>query len=298
MRWLNYQHLLYFKTIATEGGVAKAAQKLRLGQPTLSTQLRQLEDVLEVRLFERDKKRLVLTEAGRVALNYANEIFRLGDEFLEVLGGTQAVSRTLVRVGVIDTVAKHLTLRMIQKAKSLGDCTPAITEGNAEDLLVELRAHRLDLVLSNHQPATGGAAEGRVYAKRCARMPVVVCGGESFAKYRRNFPKSLEGAPFVMPSAHLRLRHEIDNYLKIRGIKVDVVAEVQDTSLQKLLGTHAMGLLPIARQAITELVEDHELKVMGELEDVYEELWLIAADRRIQNPIADRLIKDFTLSDL
>lgn len=291
--WVNYHHLLYFKTIAMEGGIAKAAKKLRLGQPTLSTQLKQFEDTLGFTLFDRSRRSLQLTDAGKLVLGYATEIFRLGDEMVDALRDQHVASRIQVQIGSMDTVSKHLTLRVYQKAQEVFDCVVSVSEGHGDELLRELRAHRIDLVISNYAPPVGNTTG--IHAKNIARMPVVVCGAPKFANLKRGFPESLRDQPFVLPSQHSKLRHEVEHFFKLRDIHVALQAEVQDTSLQKLMGAQGIGLIPIAQPAAEEMLADRELVALGTLPDVYEELWLIAANRRIQNPVAAAIMKEFKL---
>lgn len=291
-QWLNYHHLYYFRIIAVEGGIAKAAKRLRLGQPTLSTQLRQFEDALGHKLFERKQKRLHLTESGRAALEYANEIFRLGDEMVEVLHDRRAVDRVELQIGAIDTVPKSLTMRVVQHARSIQNCTIAISEGRSDELLRELRAHRLDVVISNAPPMVG---ESGFYAKKIAKMQAIACAAKQFSGLRRNFPASLNAAPFVLPTLHSRLRLDIDHYFKLQNLRPDIVVEVQDTALQKLLVTHGVGVTVVAAPAVQELVDSKDLFVLGELTDVYEELWLVASERRLANPVAAKLMKEFSV---
>lgn len=291
--WVNYHHLLYFKTIAIEGGIARAAKKLHLGQPTLSTQMKQFEDTLGHELFDRSKRQLQLTEVGRMVLGYASEIFKLGDEMVDSLSDQHVASKIQVQIGAIDTVPKHLTLKVFHKALNSFDCFVSIAEGHGDELLRELRAHRLDLVIANYPPpVTEGAG---FYAKNKARMPVVICGAAKFTKLKRGFPASLKGQPFVMPSPQSKLRHDVEHFLRLRDIHVNIVAEVQDTSLQKLMGSHGDGLIPIALPAAEELIANKGLINIGTLQDVHEELWLIAAQRRMQNPVAAAIMKDFTI---
>ena len=291
--WVNYHHLLYFKTIALEGGIAKAAKKLRLGQPTLSTQLKQFEETLGHELFDRSKRQLQLTEAGRMVLGYAAEIFKLGDEMVDSLCDQHIATKLQVQIGALDTVPKHLTLRAFHQAQSAYDCVVSISEGHGDELLRELRAHRLDLLISNYPPPVGEAAG--FYAKNIARMPVVICGASKFAHLKRGFPASLNSQPFVMPSLQSKLRHDVEHFFKLSDIQVNTIAEVQDTSLQKLMGTCGDGLLPIALPAVEELIANKELVNIGTLSDVHDELWLIAAQRRIENPIAAAIMKDFKI---
>jgi len=291
--WVNYHHLLYFKTIALEGGIAKAAKKLRLGQPTLSTQMKQFEETLGYELFDRSKRSLQLTEAGRMVLGYASEIFKLGDEMIDSLGDQHIDTKIQVQFGAVNTVPRHLVLKLFHKAQSSFDCVVSITEGHGDELFRELRSHRLDLVVSNYPPPVGEAAG--FFAKNIARMPVIICGSSKFANLKRGFPQSLAGQPFIKPSLQSKLRHDVDHYLKLSNIHVNTIAEVQDTSLQKLMATHSDGLIPIALPAAEELIANGELINIGTLQDVHEDLWLIAAQRRIQNPIAASIMNEFKI---
>ncbi|MBC7533752.1 MAG: LysR family transcriptional regulator [Oligoflexus sp.] len=291
--WVNYHHLLYFKTIAIQGGIANAAKKLRLGQPTLSTQMKQFEETLGHELFDRSKRHLQLTEAGLLVLGYASEIFKLGDEMVDALNDQHVSNKVQVQIGAADTVAKHLTLKVFHKAQEAFDCIVSISEGHGDELLRELRAHRLDLVIANYPPPVGEAMG--FYAKSIARMPVVVCGAAKFASLKRSFPESLEGQPFVFPSLQSKVRHDVEHYLKLRDIHVVMKAEVQDSSLLKLMGSHGDGLIPISLPAAEELIAKKELLLIGTLQDVYDEFWLIAAQRRIQNPVAAKIMKEFKI---
>lgn len=285
--WLNYHHLYYFRTIASEGSIARAAAKLRLGQPTLSAQLRQLEDKLGFKLFERQHKRLILTEQGRVALEYASEIFRMGGEMMEALQDRRKPERIHVQLGALDSIPKHVISAMVEAAYRIAPCSVSVLEGDDSMLLRELLSHQIDLILTNHPPRV---PEGRkLYTRSLGRSPVVVCGSKKYIKARKGFPGSLSGVPFVMPTIHSKLRQDIDHYMAVRGIAPEVVAETQDTSLQKLLGVAGVGVLPISLLAVEALIRRGELCRIGELDGVGEEIFLVSTSRKIQNPVSARL---------
>ena len=291
--WLNYHHLYYFRVIAAEGSIARAARILRLGQPTLSAQLRQLEDKLGIQLFERQHKKLILTEHGRMALEYASEIFRMGPDMVEVLQDRITPSRTHVQLGALDSISKQHIARMIQAAYRIGPCSVSVLEGDGDSLVRELLAHRIDLILTNRPPAV---SDGRkVVVRSLARLPVVVCGAERYKDLRKDFPRSLDKAPFVMPTPHSKLRHDVEHFLSTNRIQPDVVAETQDTSLQKILGTQGVGVLPVAESAATALLKRGDLMRLGVLEGVHEEIFLVAASRKIENPVSSRLFRTFEL---
>lgn len=292
--WLNYHHLYYFKVIATEGSIAKAAKTLRLGQPTLSAQLKLLEDVIGHRLFERQNRKLILTDAGRVALDYANEIFRLGSELLDSINQRPLQGRMEFHVGVIDTIPKHVSLDLLNAARAVTDCVVTIHEGKGSELLRDLRDHKLDLVLLNFAPPVSEAST--LQSRKVARMPVVVCGSKKFAGLRRNFPDSLTDQPFVVPTPDSQLRHSLDHWLAINDQKINIVAEAQDTSLQKLMATHDMGLIVAATSAVEELIQEKNLISIGTLKGVFEEYWAVAIDKKIPHPITQKLMKTLHLS--
>jgi len=291
--WINYQHLLYFKTIATEGSIALAADRLRLGPPTLSAQLKQFEATIGVKLFDRQHKKLTLTEAGRVALQYANDIFRTGDEMLEVLHDRLAPMRTHVQIAALDSVPKHLTLAVTNAAYQIGECTVSILEGKGDELIRELALHRIDLFIANYLPSTHEA--GGLYSKSVAKVPVSFCGAPKFKGLRSGFPQSLSKAPMILPTVHSKLRHDLEHYLKTAGIPMDIIAETQDTSLQKLMGVDGIGIIPIPIFAVEDLIKAGSLIALGQLPGIFEEFYLVAASRKIENPISSQLMKTFRL---
>lgn len=291
--WVNYHHLLYFKTIASEGGIARAADKLRLGQSTLSAQLKQFEETIGVKLFDRQHKKMVLTEAGRVALKYADEIFRMGDEMIEVLHDQLTPTRIHVQVGALESVPKHLILALVKAVYSYGDCAVTILEGKGDELIRELSLHRIDLLISNYMPSTHEALG--LYSKSIARVPVSLCGAPKFKSLKDNFPESLAMAPMILPTIHSKLRHDLEHYFKSAGLIMDVVAETQDTSVQKLMGVDGLGILPIPTFAVEDLIKAGSLISLGKLPGVFEEFYLIAASRKIENPVSSQIMKSFHL---
>lgn len=292
-KWLNYHHLFYFQTIAREGGIAKAAEKLRLGQPTLSTQLRQLEESLGHLLFDRSNRTLVLTEAGKVALEYADSIFRSGNELMQVLDDKSFSGRTDVKFGALDSVPKSVVLALLEAALNEGNCTVSLLEGSGDDLLREMLAHRIDLIISNYPPT--GSEAGKVYSRSIAKVPVGVFGAPKYGMLKKGFPESLEGQPFVLPTAHSKLRHDLDHYFSLNKLRILPIAETQDTSVQKLLGIEGYGLIPLSEFTTRDLVQEKKLIKIGMLPEVKEEFWLVSGQRKIENPIAAKVMKSFHL---
>ncbi len=294
MRLLNYHHLYYFQAIANEGSIAEASKKLRLGQPTLSSQLKSLEEILDTRLFDRKNKKLFITEAGQVALEYANQIFSLGDELLEVIESKSFSKRSNVRIGALESLPKRLIQQLIHFAQDGEKCNITVLEGTADYLFRELAAHRIDLVLSNFPPNI--ADEGQFTSRLLVSAPIAIFGTKRFRHLRGNFPHSLQGQPFILPTLHSKLRHDLDHYFRINNISIDRTIETQDTSVQKILGIEGLGLVPLPEFAGLELVKEKKLLNLGPLPDIVEDFWIISGIRKISNPQAKWLMDNFELN--
>lgn len=291
--WINYHHLFYFKTIAEEGTVSKAAEKLRVGQPTLSAQLKQFEDTLGVQLFERHHKKLVLTEQGKVALDYSKNIFRMGSEMYEVLHDRLKPLKPSLHLGALDSVPKQIVLQLVKHAFRISPCQITLSEGKSDELLRELTAHRMDLMVTNFLP-TGVDAKG-LYPKSITKKNVAFYGAPKYKSLRKGFPKSISGEPMILPTYDSKLRQDLDHWAKLHKIELNVITESQDISVKKLMATEEMGLIPTATHTVTGQVLRGELIEIGQLQGVYEELFLVTAQRKIANPIASKLMESFVV---
>lgn len=286
-QWINYHHLFYFKTIAEEGTVSKAAEKLRLGQPTLSAQLKQFEETLGVQLFERHHKKLVLTEQGKVALDYAKNIFRIGSEMYEVLHDRLKPLKPSLHLGALDSVPKQIVLQLVKQAFRISPCQITLSEGKSDELLRELASHRIDLMVTNFLP-TGTDGKG-LYPKSITKKNVAFYGAPKFKSLRKGFPKSISGEPMILPTYDSRLRQDLDHWAKLNKIELNIVIESQDISVKKLMAINEMGLIPTATHTVTGQVLRGELIEIGQLQGVHEELFLVSAQRKIENQIASKL---------
>lgn len=291
--WINYHHLLYFKTIAEEGSVSKAAEKLRLGQPTLSSQLKRFEEILGIRLFERKHKRLVLSEQGKIALEYAQSIFKMGNEMVEVLNDQFHPSRVNVQVGALDSIAKLVLLRLAKTAFKIGPCHISLMEGKTDELIRDLLAHRLDLFVTDFIPT--GEETKTLNHRLVVKRPTSIFGAPAFKWLRRHFPSSLSGKQFIFPTFDSRLRHSVEQWLKINNINADIIAETQDISVRNLMAIEGLGLIPSAPFNVERHVKAGTLIEIGSLHGVTEELFLVSAQRKIANPIASRLMREFSV---
>ena len=291
MTWLNYHHLYYFWITANEGSISNASRKLRVGQPTISTQIRTLEESLNQILFNRKSRGLHLTEAGKVVLDYANQIFSLGNELMEVVKDETFSKRTHIHIGALDGVPKSLIQSVIHSAQRIAPCLITVIEGKGDFLFMELLAHRIDLVVSNFAPTIGNSKQ--YFSRLLEKIPITIFSTKKFQSLKRKFPKSLQDQPFIMPTLDSKLRHDLNHYFQINKITVDVVIETQDTSIQKLLGNEGMGLVPLPNFAGKDLVKEGKLIKIGSLQGVTEDFWLVSSPRKFSNPIAETLMKDF-----
>lgn len=289
--WLNYHHLYYFKTIAEEGSVSKAAEKLRLGQPTLSAQLKQFEDHLGIQLFERQHKKLILTEQGQVALDYARNIFKMGSELMEVLNDRLVPHKTSVQIGALDSVAKQVIVQLAKHAYKISDCLISLVEGKSDELLRELVAHRIDILVTNFLPS-GIHAKG-LFHRSLIKKSIGIYAAPTFKRLRKNFPQSITGQPMILPTYDSKLRYDLEHWSQTQKISLNVVAESQDIAVKKLMAVSGIGLIPAAAHAVTRQVLAGELVEIGELPGIFEELFLVSAGRKIENPIAAQLMKSF-----
>ncbi len=289
MDWLNYHHLIYFKEIATTGSISKASEKLLIGQPALSAQLKQLEEELQITLFERKNRKLILTDAGKVVLKYADEINLLGQELLQVVKEKSYSAKTTLKLGALDSVPKQIVWEIAQKARSFGECFVSIIEGSQEELTTELLQRNIDCFISNY--AGDFSRDKNMNSKSFVKAPVSIYGAKQFLSCKQNFPKSLSGVPMILPTHHSKLRHDLDFFFETKKIKVVSELETQDTSLMKIFASQGAGLAALPDIAALNLVREKNLFKIGTLPNIKEEYWVISSKRTIDNPIATKLIK-------
>lgn len=291
--WINYHHLFYFKTIAEERTVSKAAEKLRIGQPTLSAQLKQFEETLGVELFERQHKKLILTEQGKVALDYSKNIFKLGSEMYEVLQDRLKPSKHSLHLASLDSIPKPIVLEVVKQALKIAPCQITLSEGSPDQLTRDLISHKIDIVITNFLPNSLDAKG--LFPKLISKKNVSFYGGFKFKHLKKNFPFSISGEPVVLPTYDSKLRFDMDHWAKSNNIELNVIAEGQDISTKKLMAVDQLGLLPTSSHAVSREVDSGELYEIGSIKGVYEELYLVSAQRKIANPIAAKILSSFKI---
>jgi LysR family transcriptional activator of nhaA len=285
MDWINYHHLLYFYTVAREGSVTKAAEVLRLAQPTLSGQIRKLEEALDEKLLVREGQRLVLTDAGRLAYRYAEEIFSTGQEMLEALRGRPTNRPAKLIVGVADAVPKLITYRLLSTAFDLEHPVQLVLhEGKADDLIAGLASQDFDMVLTD-VPLNPRSVRVRAYNHSLGSSGVSFFAAPELARrHRKGFPASLDGAPMLMPTPNTSMRHELDRWFEELGVRPTIIAEIEDTALMKAFGQHAAGIFPAPTAVAADVRKSHAVQLVGATEDVREHFYAITVERRIMHP--------------
>lgn len=286
LNWLNYHHLLYFWTVAREGSIAKAAKQLRLAPPTVHAQIRTLEQNLEQRLLVRRGRGMVLTDAGRVVLGYADDIFSLGREMVTAVKQEQMAGDRPLRfnVGVVDSVPKLVARELIKPALALEP--PAhivVREGKLDNLVAELATHRLDMVLADHPYSAPSTI--RIYHHRLGECGVTFFASPPLArKLKRGFPASLNGAPALLPTDNTAMRSSLESWFESIGVRPRVIAEFEDSALLKVFGSDAQGFFAMPSVAVDELERSHSVKRIGDTEDCRERFFAISAERRLKHP--------------
>jgi LysR family transcriptional activator of nhaA len=283
MEWLNYHHLLYFWTVARNGTIARAAEELRLSQPTISNQLKALEGSLGVKLFERQGRRLVLTDVGRTVQRYADEIFHTGRELQLAVKGLPTGQRLRLAAGVADVIPKAVAERLLRPAvEQVPDLTLSCREGPLPQLLAALALHELDVVLSD-APA-GEEVKVKVFNHLLGECGVAFLAAPGLAGLRRKFPRSLDGAPALLPAPGTSLRRGLDAWFEAQEVRPVVVGEFDDSALLKAFGGRGLGFFATPAVIEAEVRAQLGLVALGQAEEVRERYYAITVERRLRHP--------------
>ena len=284
MEWLNYHHLLYFWTVVREGGVSKAATKLRLSQPTISAQVRMLEDALGERLFLRQGRSLVLTDVGRTVYRYADEIFGIGREMMETLRGRPAGRPPQLTVGIVNVVPKLVVYRLLRPATTGPEPLRLVCrEDTAEHLVADLATHALDVVIAD-APAPPHLRV-RVFNHLLGESEIAFFAPPAqAARLKRRFPRSLHDTPVMLPTVNTALRHALDEWFENAGVRPRVAGEFEDTALMKVFGQGAGVAFPAPAAIEADVCRYYGVRTIGRIAVVRERYFAISAERRLKHP--------------
>jgi LysR family transcriptional regulator, transcriptional activator of nhaA len=287
MVWLNYQHLFYFWTVVRKGSIVEACRVLRLAPSTVSAQIHALESSLGKKLLTKSGRNLRPTEAGTVVLGYADNIFSLGNELLQKVQGDLASGPRQIHVGIVDAVPKAVAHWLMEPALHLPEKVRVICrESSAERLLPQLMTGDLDVVLSDAPAAPNASMR--------AFSHLIVESGMSFvataklaAVYKRNFPDSFHGAPFLLPSENTSVRQDLDLWFESRGIQPDVVGEFEDHAMLRAFADSGAGIVPVASCVEQHFLGDRRLKKIGQTDSVRASYYAISTEKKLQSaPVA------------
>lgn len=284
MQWLNYHHLHYFWVVAREGGLIPAGKVLRVSHPTLSAQIRALEERLGEKLFSRERRRLELTEHGKLVYRYAEEIFSLGKEMLSAVEGRSTTHPLRFDVGIADVVEKTIVKRLLEPALELSQPLRMVcAEDRFERLLADLAMVTLDLVISDAAVPTGSSV--RAYSHLLGESGITFFATAKIArKLKRGFPASLDGERALLPLENLTLRRSINQWMEARKIRPHVVAEFEDSALLKVFGAEGVGFFPAPSVVEREVAAQYGVEIIGRAKEVRERYYVISAERRIKHP--------------
>jgi LysR family transcriptional activator of nhaA len=284
MDWLNYHHLLYFWTVAREGGISRAAARLRLAQPTISAQIRLLEAALGERLFQRQGRTLVMTDVGRVVYRYADEIFGIGREMLETLRGRPAGRPLQLAIGVANAVPKLIAYRLLRPAVAGAEPVHVVCrEDNAEQLTTQLATHALDVVIAD-TPAPAHVRV-RVFNHLLGESDIAFFAPAPLAaRLRRRFPRSIHEAPMLVPTANAALRRALDEWFEREGLRPRVTGEFEDSALMKVFGQATGAAFPAPAVIAADVCRLYAVREIGRTSAIRERYYAISAERRLKHP--------------
>lgn len=290
MRELNYRHLHYFWVVAKEGGVNRAANKIGVAAQTISGQLSLLERSLGVALFAPAGRGLALTEAGRTALSYADRIFSLGEQMLEALEDRSTEGALRLTVGILDALPKLAAHRLLQPVTRMARPVRLVCfEGEIDELMSDLALHRLDVVLSDRPVASSGSL--RVFSRPLGEYAVSLYAvPELAARCQPDFPRSLAGAPLLLPTRTNALRGRLEHWFEMHDLQPRVVGEFEDAALMDTFGRQGMGLFPALTMLEADIAAQFGAIRVGELEGVREQVFAISGERRISHPGVEALV--------
>ena len=289
---INFRHLYYFWVVANEGGITRAAERLGLAVQTVSSQLTLLEQSLGKTLFAQQGRRLVLTEAGRLALGYADQIFLLGEQMQEALNEFDS-GRTRLTVGISDSLPKLSAYRMLEAVTRMDRPVRIVCyEDQFEALLADLALHKLDVVLTDREVRAGATL--KVFSHQLFDSEMVVVGtpplAQRYGGAGDGFPQNLNGAPFLLPARNNALRGKIDEWFVQHHVRPDVVGEFEDNALLNTFGRRGLGLFFAPAALADDVAEQFGAVRVGLVPSVREQFYMISSDRKIMHPAVEAIL--------
>lgn len=286
---LNFRHLYFFWVVAKEGGVTRAAERLGLAVQTISTQLALLERSVGKSLLAPQGRRLVPTEAGRLALGYADQIFLLGEQMQEALTHAD-IGKMRLTVGISDSLPKLIACRLLEATQRLPLQVKLVCLENAfESLLADLALHKLDVVLTDRAVRAGASL--RVFSHLLGESAMKLFGVPKLAeKYRHNFPASLNGAPLLLPTRNNALRGRIEEWFVLHDLRPDIVGEFEDNAMLNTFGRNGFGLFFAPATLEHDIKEQFGAVLVGDVPELREQFYAISNERKIKHPAVEAIL--------
>tara|TARA_R110000868_G_scaffold56546_3_gene174951 strand:- start:18386 stop:19279 length:894 start_codon:yes stop_codon:yes gene_type:complete len=288
MSQLNYNHLRYFWAVAHEGNLTRTAERLNVSQSALSIQIQKLESQIGHALFERHGRRLHLTEAGRIALDHADVVFKTGDELLGTLRGHGISSRQVLRVGAITTLSRNFQLALLRPLIGRNDVQLVVRSGTMRDLLGQLEAHTIDLMLSNQSVPRDSATPWQSHLLQ--QQAVSLVGPPKKGRRKMRFPKDLANTPVVLPSLDSDMRVAFDQLLERAGVRPIIVAEIDDMAMLRLFARESGELTLVPPVVVRDELKNGILVEHYKIPDLSESFYAITQSRRFANPLVRELL--------
>lgn len=286
MEYLNFHHLRYFWMVAKRGGVGKAAAELHVSQPSVSAQLKLLEAGLGDKLFRRSGRNLVLSETGHLVFSYADEIFSIGRELMNAVGQRPGKRPLRLNVGLTDAFPKLLAFQILKAAYRVGESVHLVCrEGEIASLIQRLQAHRLDIVLAD-EPASS-SLKTKAFNHRLGRSGFTFCATPKLAaKLRRRFPRSLDGAPALLPTTNMGMRAALDTWFDAKNVRPQVIGEFEDSALMGVCSSDGRGFTVMPSVIDRVAVKQYGLGVIARVQECGNTFYAITTDRRVKHPAA------------
>jgi LysR family transcriptional activator of nhaA len=286
MEWLNFHHLRYFWMVARKGGVRKAAEELHVSQPSISAQLKLLEESLGQKLFRRSGRNLVLTEVGQLVLNYADEIFSAGRELMNAVKQRPGKHPVRLNIGLTDAFPKLIAWRILQAAFRADEPVHVVCrEGEIGPLVNHLQAHRLDIVLAD-EPASS-TLKAKTFNHALGDSGITFCAVPALAaKLRRNFPESLNGAPALLPATNMGMRAALETWFDTNGIRPRLIGEFEDSALMEVCSAGGRGFTVVHSVVDRTALKHYDLRVIAKVKECRSQFYAITAERREKHPAA------------
>jgi LysR family transcriptional activator of nhaA len=284
MEWLNYHHLFYFWKVLRAGGITRACEELRLAPPTISAQLSSFENQLGHKLLERSGRNLIPTEVGQMVFRYAEEIFAIGQDLMDALHQRPTGKPLRLVIGVDDVLPKEIAQELIDPALRLPQGVRLLCrEAGLERLLADLAVHELDVILSD-APVTP-TLNVRAYNHLLGESGVTWVGIPELAQtYRRGFPKSLDGAPILLPTNDTAIRRGLDQWFESQGLRPVVVAEFEDFALLRAFGQRGTGIFPIPSVLEKQFQRMYGVRRIGDAKGVMGRFYAVSVERKLKHP--------------